>query len=204
MSIIKLPNVGDEATFTVSGCESATGNFGEQIKFTGANGELLYLGKDSALRQLGRALDWSADNEPDLGSVVGLTLRFYRTANTKTKGAAPFWNINVVHASEAKPKAASKRLAGPPPSDPSDPGPLPPDAAIAGTDGQLLGSPTIDRIIIEKRELIESAYRFAYDASHRVQMDVCEGLGAIITPTADSIQAGAATILIQMEKRGAI
>lgn len=62
--------------------------------------------------------------------------------------------------------------------------------------------------IVAKREIIELAYRWAYDVALRVQTDaynsVDEASSDAPVPTAESVQAGAATVLIQAEKRGAI
>ena len=115
MSIIKLPNAGDTATLTITRCEVKAGNFGEQVAFS-AGDDVLFVGKDTADRQLLRC----GFDVGDYGAVVGSTLRFSREANAKKPGAAPFWNIEVSSAGEARQTAApSKRLA--PPSKPSKP-----------------------------------------------------------------------------------
>ena len=113
MSIIKLPNAGDTATLTITRCEVKAGNFGEQVAFT-AGDDVLFVGKDTADRQLERC----GFDVGDYHAVVGSTLRFSRGANAKKPGAAPFWNIEVSSAGEARQTAApSKRLA--PPSKPA-------------------------------------------------------------------------------------
>ena len=113
MSIIKLPNAGDTATLTITRCEVKAGNFGEQVAFT-AGDDVLFVGKDTADRQLLRC----GFDVGDYGAVVSSTLRFSREANAKKPGAAPFWNIEVSSAGEARQTAApSKRLA--PPSKPA-------------------------------------------------------------------------------------
>ena len=113
MSIIKLPNAGDTATLTITRCEVKAGNFGEQVAFS-AGDDVLFVGKDTADRQLLRC----GFDVGDYGAVVGSTLRFSREANAKKPGAAPFWNIEVSSAGEARQAAApSKRL--PPPSKPA-------------------------------------------------------------------------------------
>lgn len=115
MSIIKLPNAGDTATLTITRCEVKAGNFGEQVAFS-AGDDVLFVGKDTADRQLLRC----GFDVGDYGAVVGSTLRFSREANAKKPGAAPFWNIEVSSAGEARQSAApSKRL--PPPTKPSKP-----------------------------------------------------------------------------------
>lgn len=113
--IIKLPNADDTATLTITRCEVKAGNFGEQVAFS-AGDDVLFIGKDTADRQLLRC----GFNVGDYHAVVGSTLRFSREANAKKPGAAPFWNIEVSSAGEARQTAApSKRL--PPPTKPSKP-----------------------------------------------------------------------------------
>jgi hypothetical protein len=111
--IIKLPNADDNATLTITRCEVKAGNFGEQVAFS-AGDDVLFIGKDTADRQLLRC----GFDVGDYHAVVGSTLRFSREANSKKPGAAPFWNIEVSSAGEARQTAApSKRLA--PPSKPA-------------------------------------------------------------------------------------
>ena len=111
--IIKLPNADDTATLTITRCEVKAGNFGEQVAFS-AGEDVLFIGKDTADRQLLRC----GFDVGDYHAVVGSTLRFSREANAKKPGAAPFWNIEVSSAGEARQTAApSKRL--PPPSKPA-------------------------------------------------------------------------------------
>jgi hypothetical protein len=113
--IIKLPNANDTATLTITRCEVKAGNFGEQVAFS-AGEDVLFIGKDTADRQLLRC----GFDVGDYHAVVGSTLRFSREANAKKPGAAPFWNIEVSSAGEARQTATpSKRL--PPPSKPSKP-----------------------------------------------------------------------------------
>lgn len=102
MSIVKLKEVGDSLTMTVTECEAVKGNYGDQVKFVG-NGDTLFLPKDSADRQLDRL------NLTAYADVVGETLTFSRTENKK-KGAAPYWNVDVATPTSPTP---SKRL--PPP-----------------------------------------------------------------------------------------
>lgn len=102
MGIVKLKEVGDSLTMTVTECEAVKGNYGDQVKFVG-NGDTLFLPKDSADRQLDRL------NLTAYADVVGETLTFSRTENKK-KGAAPYWNVDVATPTTTTP---SKRL--PPP-----------------------------------------------------------------------------------------
>lgn len=100
MAIIKLPNEGDTHTMRVTGCEAVQGQYGEQVKFTGDGGDILFLPKDSADRQLARIpLEYI--------TAVGETLTFSRDPNPK-KGAKPFWSIAVANPRATQP---SKRVS---------------------------------------------------------------------------------------------
>lgn len=96
MAILKLQNAGDEHTMTITQCEIAKGNYGEQVKFSDGT-DLLYLPKDTADRQLQRlTLDYEG--------CVGMTLTFSRDPNPKP-GSKPYWGISFASESEApKPK----------------------------------------------------------------------------------------------------
>ncbi len=104
MPIVKLTQEGDSLTMQVKDCEPVKGNFGEQVKFTATNGDILFLPKDSADRQLERC-------QLDYATAIGETLTFSRDKNKKP-GAAPFWGITVANVRDANP-APSKRIAPP-------------------------------------------------------------------------------------------
>ena len=115
MTILKLPNAGDNAHLTITACEVVQGTYGEQVKFDAANGDTLYVPKESAVRQLLRCgYDSGVNDEtgkpvPHYGDVVGDTLLFSRDANPKP-GAKPFWSITVSSPGDARALAPSKRL----------------------------------------------------------------------------------------------
>ena len=230
MSIIKLPNEGDTHTATVKLCESVKGQYGMQVKFDFTNGDTLFMPYDSAMRQLCRAGFDGGDDEngepvADLEIVGGETLTFARTHNKKP-GAKPFWDVSIASGAEKQGVKPSKRL--PSPATPAKPASSTFDDAVPldgppahhrevplpeSPDGELFDPPTMRTGIAEKRELIESAYQWAYDASARIQWETyytaLKGEPKSMQdtphrPSADSIQAGAATLLIQAEKRGAI
>ena len=212
MTILKLANAGESYTGHIKGCETAAGQFGPQIKFTFSNDDLLFLPEDSAARQLLRC-GFDAGGQPpqaDLAGVVGNTLTFSRTANTKTPSAKPYWNIAVAAAYEANAPAPSKRLVGPtqvpgdtperykgkpaPQSDPFDPGPPEPqDYPVRAVAGQPSGSTG------RTREHIAAAYgwslRTAYSTLYALDNEVTNIDMAVI-------QAGAATLMIQLERTG--
>ena len=107
--ILKLKDAGDSTTLTITRCEAKQGNFGEQVAFT-AGDDVLFIGKDTADRQLERC----GFTPGDYASIVGSTLRFSREANTKKPGAAPFWNIEVTSPGAAKADATPSRRLAPP------------------------------------------------------------------------------------------
>jgi hypothetical protein len=124
MAIIKLQKAGESITWRIKAAETVPGNYGAQVKFTGENGDLLFLSQQTADNQLERC-------ELTVATCVGETLTFSRTENKKTPGAAPYWNITVADAVDRSAPAASKRL--PPPSKPLpfDEESFPPDGPYA-------------------------------------------------------------------------
>lgn len=223
MAILKLPDAGNTATLHVTRCEVVEGRFGEQIKFTATNGDLLFLPRESADRQLGRIGFATEEGDAILYSDVdGNTLVFSRDANTKKPGAAPYWSITrVVSESGPRPslaaaaKAAAERVRVakhlpseddggamgptipglddvPPPTDADNP--YSEDDGMPPVKAGMAQQAIVDAKAAKRQEIVE-AYRFAYSAALDVQ-----GPDA----TAEAVQAGAATILIAMQKAGLV
>ena len=203
MSIIKLPNAGDTATLTITRCEVKAGNFGEQVAFS-AGDDVLFVGKDTADRQLLRC----GFDVGDYGAVVGSTLRFSREANAKKPGAAPFWNIEVSSAGEARHTAApSKRL--PPPSKPSKPMTsvfeemVPEDDYVSAEDYQSIvwntgdapvaPVPTAASPAVSTSTASDDVIRYT-----RLLRDIATALNCAITEP--NVQGAAATLWIQWHK----
>ena len=203
MSIIKLPNAGDTATLTITRCEVKAGNFGEQVAFS-AGDDVLFVGKDTADRQLLRC----GFDVGDYGAVVGSTLRFSREANAKKPGAAPFWNIEVSSAGEARQTAApSKRLA--PPSKPSKPMTsvfeemVPEDDYVSAEDYQSIVWDTGDAPVapvptaagpaVSTSTASDDVIRYT-----RLLRDIATALNCAITEP--NVQGAAATLWIQWHK----
>ena len=117
MSIIKLPDEGNTHTAKVKSCESVKGQYGMQVKFEFADGDVLFMPYDSAVRQLMRSgfdggQDENGDDVADFEAVTGETLTFARTHNKKP-GAKPFWDVSVASGAEKAGAVPSKRLTGP-------------------------------------------------------------------------------------------
>lgn len=102
MAIIKLQNEGESLTGNVTACEEVQGQYGAQVKFTFTTGDILFLPKESADRQLDRlGLDYD--------TAVGEALTFSRDHNPK-KGSKPYWGISPAKAEKPAP---SKRVQSP-------------------------------------------------------------------------------------------
>lgn len=82
MSILKV-EVGSPVTLNIAGAEEVEGQYGPQVQFTADNGDRLFVGKDTALRQLGR-IGFTPETS------VGQSLLFEKVA----KGNKTFLNIN--------------------------------------------------------------------------------------------------------------
>ena len=200
MAILKLPNVNDTHTGHVSACEQVTGTYGEQVKFGFEGGDLLFLPADSAHRQLLHAgfPDVGEDGHAraDLHQVAGNTLAFFRSPNKKA-GSAPYWNVTIANGA---PPAPSKRLSGPdtPAATPTGvPGiaptaqtPVSQSTTTSAMARVLMASPT------RSRAQVAAAYAWCLTTVHAAQV------ATLGNTDATAVQAGAATLLIQLEKSG--
>lgn len=184
MTIIKIPTVNDTYTGHVIEAREVEGKFGIQACYTFSNGDQLYMPVKSSTIQLLRCGGFDNGQNPpavEYAAVAGNTLHFSRTAN-RTENASPYYNIEIVNGAAPAP---SKRL----PSPTVVPGaqvPLNPDkgpqTAASATD-----SPSWDALV--------QSYARAWQAVSQIQ-------GA--NGTADSVQAGTATLLIAADKRGIV
>ena len=200
MAILKLPNVGDAHQARVTMCEAVEGNFGPQVKLQFENGDLLFLPADSAHRQLLHAgfADVGDDNNPraDLHAVAGNTLSVFRTPNKKS-GSAPYWNVTIP---TGAPPAPSKRLAGPDTAT-ATPTTVPGVAPKAQTPAShstttSAMSKALTAPATRSRAQVAAAYAWALATAHAAQV------ATLGNTDATAVQAGAATLLIQLEKSG--
>jgi hypothetical protein len=212
--IIKMPDAGDTVTMHVVKCEVIAGQYGEQVKFTDTRGDVLFITRASADRQLIRAgfvyEDQSSTPCAAYDDVDGTTLVFARDPNPKGK---PYWSIRRIAGVEdakdrpslaARAKAEAERVRkakGLPKDDGGSMGPYipgldgPPDVPPpTDADNPYAEAPSApveaseDAEAIPPREaLVNAAYARAYAHAKAVQGE---------DSTAEAVQAGAATLLI--------
>ncbi len=220
--IIKMPDEGDTITMHVAKCEVVEGKFGEQVKFTDTRGDALFISRASADRQLSRI--GFCDEEAVLyGDVDGNTLVFSRDHN-KQMPAKPYWGIARVVAADdatkrpslaaqAKAEAERVRIAKKlPPDDGGSMGPFIPglddapppsdeDSPYGDEDGMPTQKPlpnaatTLSAEQANKEGAINAAYARAYSFVRGVQDELA---------TPDSVQSGAATLLIAYRQAGIV
>ena len=221
-SKLECKKVGDTITMHCMRCEvveSSTiknkdGTPQEQVKFTDTRGDYLFLPREAADRQLGRM--GFVDGELVIyGDVDGNTLLFSRTPNKK-RAFAPYWNVELVTppntnrpslTEAAKHEAERVRKAkGLPAEDdgntigklPFDDAPPPTDADSPYGDDEM---PPVKATAHPKlgTSLKETEINAAYDRAWNHALTVQGGIG-----TAESVQAGAATLLIAYGKSGIV
>lgn len=174
---LKLEEVGDTATFTVTACNKVTTKYGGRFVFLGteADGtevETPLIPDTAALKQLDR-IDLNDQ------TVIGETLTFSRAHNPTGK---PYWNINPASGTPAP----SKRLP-PPEAAKGAPAPAPTPAADPN-------------VAILRRDAVLSHYLVLWDtiALHLAQTSKKYGYAL----DAAAIQAASATVWISWKDRG--
>lgn len=198
--ILKLPHEGDTHTGHVTACSAEKGTYGEQVKFTFASGDLLYVGKPSADRQLLRCgfdLAGTVPPQVDYAAVAGNTLAFSRDHNAKAPDK-PYWGITLAAPHEANPPMPTKRLPAPPlPSAaPRASAPSTATYAAATAPKAAAGLPEAHRPHSKAtREDVAAAYRWALAESRSAQGEEAPY---------EAVQSGAATILIALDKQGLV
>lgn len=179
-NILKLPAVGDEYVGTITRIAEVQGAAGMQVEIDFSNGDRLYLPLASAVRQFLRlnfdgGKDAKGNDLMNYEAIEGNTFRFYRTEN-RNPALKPYWNIDVADGVDI---AASKA----PPSKRMTPPDARSQAVAAALDLPSAKGSWADMV---------SSYRETWALVAGIQ-----GKDA----TADSIQAGVATLLIQADKR---
>ena len=212
MSILKLPDVGNTATMTITACEVVAGQFGQQVKFSDAKGNDLYLPKKSADGQLLRISFDSGENDEDgqpavdYAAVVGEVLVFSRTPNSKP-GSKPYWDIALGNKGDVQASVApSKRLTQaaaqkPAPEEDDGYGPMdetPKSAPLLDRITALTGEPTDKHA--NERSRLTAAYMQLWRDVATEQTAVSKNLDLPVDGT--SVQAATATILITFSQKG--
>jgi len=190
MTILKLPHEGDTHTALIDRCAVEQGKYGDQVIFE-FGPDRLYLPKPSADRQLLRAgFDIPGTNPPQVAyeQVAGNTLCFSRDHNASAPDK-PYWGITIATGGAPAP---SKRLTEVPGVAPKPQTPVSRSTTTSAMAKALTASPT------RSRAQVADAYAWCLTTATAAQT------AAFPKPTPDSIQAGAATLLIQLEKSGLI
>jgi len=199
MRYLKLKQVNESVTLTVTACAPATSGQYPGIVFEGdANGERVgvELPPSSAQRQLSRL-------NLDSSSVVGQTITISRDPNP-AKPASPYWGIVLALPSQAKAQPASRRLN---PGDEAKPLPdAPPLEFAPPEDEPLLGSPNPGIAGLKsqndgKAASLEAMYLRLFD---RVALHISHRLDCDMAACSDAVQAATASIFRESCKRGLV
>ena len=188
MTILKLAQEGNTLTALIDRCAVEQGKYGEQVLFE-IGPDRLYLPKLSADRQLLRAgFDIPGTNPPqvDYPQVAGNTLCFSRDHNASAPDK-PYWGITIATGGTPVP---SKRLTEVPGVAPKAQTPATQSTTTSQMSKALTTPPT------RSRAQVAAAYAWCLTTATAAQT------AAFPKPTPDSIQAGAATLLIQLERSG--
>jgi len=188
--IVKIPTVNDTYTGHCTKCAPVEGKFGPQVCYTFANGDQLYMPIKSAKLQLLRCgFDDGDKDDPkvDYPAVANNTLFFSRTANRSDPAAAPYYNVEIATGGAPAP---SKRLTEVPGVAPTARTPATQSTTTSAMSKTLTTPPT------RSRQQVADAYAWCLTTATAAQT------AAFPKPTPDSIQAGAATLLIQLERSG--
>ena len=188
--------IGEDATFTVSAVEEVkTGSWPDYILW--AEQGASYIAPKGALdRQFAKIKLTPAQ-------LVGHVVRLERAPN-KEDAKKSWWNLSIVGKADLT-KAPSKRVPAPPKAEVPAGGPPAffDDVPLPESpDGDLITPPEIGRLLIQKRESIESAGEWAFDAAWR--MVVAKVGEEKAGDEMRSVAAWAGTLYISAGQRGAI
>jgi len=186
MTILKLPHEGDTHTALIDRCAVEQGKYGDQVIFE-FGPDRLYLPKLSADRQLLRCgFDIPGTNPPqvDYPQVAGNTLCFSRDHNSGAPDK-PYWGITIATGDAPPPRKRMTEVPGIAPK-------VPATKTTTVSAMQKALTPPITR----SRQQVAAAYTWCLQTVTAAQA------AAFPKPTPESIQSGAATLLIQLEKSG--
>lgn len=190
---VEVRKPGDEITLTVEQVffnpKTATHKYPD-FTFRGQAAQgpvMVYVPENACRRQFSRL-----KMEPE--AAVRETIRFWRGENAGDE-SKPYWNIDIATPADTKPKPASKRIAAPT----AVPGEGPPahhrEIPLPLDEAPYTEGPVGHSLAEQKMAAVEVAYARAWRCAVETQ-------GTDGTP--ESYQSGAATILIQFEKVGAL
>lgn len=204
---IKLA-IGDAATFRVREISEANTGKWPDYNFHAVDGKVYTAPKAAMDRQFERA-------GVSIGQLVGSYITIERAPN-ESDPKKSWWNMRIASPADAKPAPPTKRLTHaesvghlpgddsvPPPSDadnpyakPAPPALIPPNGPPREARRETIQPTRAEAAQVEesKVDAIANAYRLAWGIAVETQ-------GEFGTP--ESVQAGAATILIAMGQRGA-
>ncbi len=185
MTILKLPHEGDTYTGLVNRCVVEQGKYGDQVLFE-FGPDRLYLPKLSADRQLLRCGFDMGGSSPlvDYPQIAGNTLRFSRDHNANAPDK-PYWGITIATGNTPPLRKRMTEVPGIAPKVPAT------QTTTISAMQKTLTPPTT-----RSRQQVAAAYAWCLQTVAAAQA------AAFPKPTSESIQSGAATLLIQLDKSG--
>jgi len=188
MTILKLPHEGDTHTALIDRCAVEQGKYGDQVIFE-FGPDRLYLPKLSADRQLLRCGFDKGGGSPqvDYEQVAGNILCFSRDHNSSAPDK-PYWGITIATGDAPPPRKRMTEVPG-----------IAPKVPVTKTTTVSAMQKALTPPVTRSRQQVAAAYAWCLTAAHTMQTAT---FGTSPKPTPDSIQSGAATLLIQLEKSG--
>ena len=188
MTILKLPHEGDTHTALIDRCAVEQGKYGDQVIFE-FGPDRLYLPKLSADRQLLRCGFDKGGGSPqvDYEQVAGNILCFSRDHNSSAPDK-PYWGITIATGDAPPPRKRMTEVPGIAPK-------VPATKTTTVSAMQRALTPPVTR----SRQQVAAAYAWCLQTVTAAQV---AAFSASLKPTPESIQSGAATLLIQLEKSG--
>ncbi len=118
MTILRMKEAGENAVLAIASATIEQGQYGEQVKFVTATGDILYAPSSSVQRQLDRI------GVAEVEDIAGTIIFVERAPNHSKPGAAPYWNFSrATEGDVVKTNGhAPKMTAAPPKVVPSDNG----------------------------------------------------------------------------------
>lgn len=186
MTWLKVNSIGDKATIVVKNVGLVNGRLGEQLMFKSTKDEDIYVPKAIGYMWLEKC-GYGDEKTINFDTVIGALLCFERVP-APDPTARPHWQItrlNVITAATNYDNGGERVLNDH----------LPPASA---------GAPTPESEKSQRRDEIAKAFAWACEVSSAVQYGLAATKKGHAKPTAESIQAGATTLMLRAERMGAI